>query len=90
MHRSPLNRLPIGRTLQLQVPGGLILAQASVLGKWRRYMIRTSRTLRPGLRGWFEQHVAAPFMNWMGEHVAVPRSIRATAARMRHPAPDDA
>ncbi len=40
--------------------------------------IRTARTLRAGLRGWFEKHVAAPFMNWMGEHVALPRSTRAT------------
>ncbi len=42
--------------------------------------IRTARTLRPGLRGWMEQHIAAPFMNWMGEHVAMPRSIHETVS----------
>ena len=48
--------------------------------------IRTARTLRPGVRGWLELHVAAPFMNWMGEHVAVPRSIRATVELLRRSA----
>lgn len=45
--------------------------------------IRTARTLRPGLRGWLEKHIAAPFMNWMGAHVALPRSIQATAGLLR-------
>jgi hypothetical protein len=48
--------------------------------------IRTARTLRPGLRGWFERHIAAPFMNWMGEHMAIPRSIRATVEVLRRSA----
>lgn len=48
--------------------------------------IRTARTLRPGLRGWLEKHLAAPFMNWMGAHVAIPRSIRATVAVLRRSA----
>lgn len=45
--------------------------------------IRTARTLRPGVRGWLEQHIAAPLMNWLGEHMALPRSIRATADLLR-------
>ena len=45
--------------------------------------IRTARTLRPGVRGWLEEHVAAPFMNWMGEHVILPRTTRATVDALR-------
>ena len=48
--------------------------------------IRTARTLRPGLRGWVEEHLAAPFMNWMGAHVAIPRSIRGTVEVLRRSA----
>ena len=48
--------------------------------------IRAARTLRPGMRGWLERHIAAPFMNWMGEHVAMPRSIRGTVDVLRQSA----
>jgi hypothetical protein len=45
--------------------------------------IRTGQTLRSGVRGWLEKRVASPFMNWMGEHVAIPRSVRATVEVLR-------
>jgi hypothetical protein len=48
--------------------------------------IRTAQTLRPGARGWLEKNVAAPFMNWMGEHVVLPRTIRATVDLLRRSA----
>jgi len=45
--------------------------------------IRAGRTFSPGLRGLAERRVLHPFMGWANAHLAEPRYIDATLARLR-------
>lgn len=40
--------------------------------------IRAGRTFRPGWQGMLERRLLNPFMNWMNDRVATPRSARTT------------
>ncbi len=44
--------------------------------------IRAGRTLRPGLRGLMERRILCPFTGWANEHLATPRFLKVTRARL--------
>jgi len=45
--------------------------------------IRAGRTFLPGLNGTIERRILYPFMAWANEHLATPRYVALTVARLR-------